>query len=140
VQPKAKRRLKLAVALLVGVPAAGIVTLLVFMFIQPRVASYQHQEPFDSTGWKSRSRDGDVMWPTRLRMIDDLMRRRLLDGQSRDRVEVLLGPPDPTDKFSNWDMVYHLGPERGLFRIDSEWLVLRLNSSGNVTETRLVWD
>jgi len=124
VQPNAKRRLIRALALVVGIPVAGILALLAFMVFQPMVASYQHQASFDASGWKSRTRDGDIMWPTRLRMVDDLMRRRLLDGQSRDRVEALLGPPDLTDKFGDWDLVYHLGPERGLFRIDSEWLVV----------------
>ncbi len=37
-------------------------------------------------------------------------------------------------------MVYWLGPERGLIRIDSEWLVLRLDEGGVVREFRIVRD
>jgi hypothetical protein len=37
-------------------------------------------------------------------------------------------------------MVYWLGPERGFIRIDSEWLVLRLDQSDIVREVRIVRD
>ena len=35
------------------------------------------------------------------------------------------GVPPPTDYFREYDYAYWLGPERGLFSIDSEWLVVR---------------
>ena len=80
------------------------------------------------------------MAPTRLRMIDDLLSRGLLDHCSREQVETLLGPADRTDYFHDWDLVYHLGPEREFMGIDSEWLVVRLDSVGKVREYRLARD
>ncbi len=68
------------------------------------------------------------------------MNRGVLKGKSRAQVEALLGPAEETEKFRSWHLVYHLGPERGLFRIDSEWLVVRFSPAGNVTEYRLVRD
>ena len=69
------------------------------------------------------------------------MDRRLLDGRTRPEVVELLGPADDTSKWRDWDLVYHLGPERkGLFRIDSEWLVIRLDSRRAVVSYRIVAD
>ena len=72
-------------------------------------------------------------------MADGLLRSRVLLGKSRIEVVGLLGEPPKTDYFSGWDMVYVLGPERGYFSIDSEWLVLRLRND-RVVEARLARD
>jgi hypothetical protein len=137
---KIKRRLIWGLVILVGLFLCTGVALVGFMLIKPQVDVYLHQDRFDSAVWKSRSRAGDAMWPARLRMVDDLMQQHLLDSQSRARVEELLGPPDQTEYFREWDMVYYLGPERGPIRIDSEWLVLRLSATGKVTEYQIVRD
>jgi len=69
-------------------------------------------------------------------MVDDLIGRRLLDGLSRQKVQELLGPgPDPLSP--SWDLAYELGPERSFIRIDSEFLLIRLDPSGRVKEYRL---
>jgi hypothetical protein len=74
-------------------------------------------------------------------MVDDLVASRALEGLTRREVESLLGPREVTDKWGDWDLVYLLGPERrGLFRIDSEWLVIRFNGDGRVAVYRLVND
>ena len=52
----------------------------------------------------------------------------------------VLGTAPPTDYFREYDFVYWLGPERGLFGIDSEWLVLKYGADGRVTEYRIVTD
>lgn len=52
----------------------------------------------------------------------------------------MLGPGDRTDKWQEWHLIYHLGPERGVIRIDSEWLVIRFGTSDRVTEYRIVRD
>jgi hypothetical protein len=39
-----------------------------------------------------------------------------------------------------WPLVYLLGPERGLIRIDSETLVIRLGPDGRVSDYRVVRD
>jgi len=74
-------------------------------------------------------------------MVDDLIAQRHLDGLSRAQTESLLGPGDKTGKWADWDLIYWLGPERrGMFRIDSEWLVIRLDASGKVARYRIVGD
>lgn len=73
-------------------------------------------------------------------MVDDLLRSRQLKGLSRAQVETILGPPDETSYFPEWDMVCWLGPERGWIRIDSEWLVIRLDAQGLVSDYQLARD
>ena len=73
-------------------------------------------------------------------MVDDLLERHKLDEMTRAEVVALLGEPDATPYFREWDMVYWLGPERGLMGIDSEWLVLRLDEHQHVVEHRVVTD
>jgi hypothetical protein len=73
-------------------------------------------------------------------MVDDLLARRRFRAQSRADIVALLGEPRPTEYFREYDLVYWLGPERGPFSIDSEWLVFRLDPQGRVTEYRLVTD
>jgi len=55
-----------------------------------------------------------------------------------------LGEPDFTRKapFKEWDMIYWLGPdERGGFgALDLKWLVLKLDSTGKVTECKVAVD
>lgn len=72
-------------------------------------------------------------------MADDLVRTGVLLGKSQAEVIDLLGPPPLTGYFSEWDVVYRLGPERSWLSLDSEWLVLRMKD-GHVTDARLVRD
>jgi hypothetical protein len=53
-------------------------------------------------------------------MVDDLLARHNFRGQSRSQVTALLGEPRPTDYFTEYQLVYWLGPERGLISVDSE--------------------
>ena len=45
-----------------------------------------------------------------------------------------------TNKWKEWDLVYWLGPERGPFGVDSEWLVIKFDSSGRVQDYQIVRD
>jgi hypothetical protein len=76
----------------------------------------------------------------RHQMADRLLARRSLIGLSRKEVVAMLVEPPDHGMFREWDLVYLLGPERNLFSIDSEWLVVRPGSNGNVEEARLVHD
>ncbi|MBP9707348.1 MAG: outer membrane protein assembly factor BamE [Oligoflexales bacterium] len=67
-------------------------------------------------------------------MADDLIASKLLDGLTKEKVEDLLGKPDKTEYFYGWDFVYWLGDERGVLRIDSEWLMINFNDDGRVSE------
>lgn len=90
---------------------------------------------FDSALWKSGEDEG-----VRLSMIDALLLTHDLRGLSRGEVDALLGGRTDTDKFSSWDLVYWLGWERGLIRIDSEWLVIRFDKDDRVSEWAVVRD
>jgi hypothetical protein len=109
------------------------------LFLGPAIENYWHQREFEPVAWRGNDR-GDAMWPARLTMVDDLLARHPLRGLSRDSVERLLGPRDSTEYFREWDLVYWLGPERGFFRIDSEWLVLDIGLDGRVSDYRIVRD
>lgn len=79
-------------------------------------------EPFDRDRWRAAANDNEVR---RIKMAEDLLRRHELIGRNKDEIVWLLGEPTESDKFQNLcDDLYHLGPRRGLFPIDSEWLCL----------------
>ncbi len=92
---------------------------------------------FNPAGWQA---DAEVGSGVRQQMADRLLARGTLIGLTREEAVGLLGEPPATGYFSDWDLVYWLGPERGFIGIDSEWLVLRLGADGRVVEARLVTD
>ncbi len=96
-------------------------------------------ERFDSLVWRDTSQAYSKLAP-RGCMVDDLLRQSRLVGMQRANVLRLLGEPTRTGYFRQYDLVYWLGPERGLFSIDSEWLVMLTDSAGRVTEAKLVTD
>jgi hypothetical protein len=77
-------------------------------------------------------------------MVDDLIASGRLDGLTRAEVVALLGEPLPRGSFPAGamytDMHYYLGPERGLFPIDSEWLFIDLDAEGVVESYYLYRD
>lgn len=119
--------------------AANHLLLVAFVLGQPIVDDLSHRQRFEPVAWRANA-GRDTRWPTRLRMVDDLLRRRDLHGWTRPQVERLLGPADDTGYFRDWDMVYNLGPERGFISLDDEWLVVRLGADGTVTDYRIVAD
>jgi hypothetical protein len=135
-----RRRVVWMLAFVLGVPVT-LYALAVAYFLIASIGDYTHRLRFDSAAWRNRSADESHDWPARLRMVDDLRDRRRLDGLTREQVVELLGPADQTSKWRDWELVYHPGPERrGLFRIDSEWLVIRLDSRGKTATYRVVSD
>ena len=106
---------------------------------------YQHMTDssptFDHEMWLSGTRDDISVEAPRLRMADSLVEQGILVGLSRTQIDTMLGPQTSTQKFRpEYDYVYWLGPERSYISIDSEWLVLKLDSQGNVSEVRIVRD
>jgi SmpA / OmlA family len=95
--------------------------------------------PFDSLTWKE-SLTKESPEPVRLRMIDDLLRKHALVGMRRSEVISLLGTPPATGYFREYDFVYWLGPERGFFGIDSEWLAVKFDSENRVLKASVVSD
>jgi hypothetical protein len=65
-------------------------------------------------------------------MLGDLV-RNVLPGRTRAEIEALLGTTGPTGYFKElgWDLIYVTGPERSSpYSIDSEWLLIWLDSTG----------
>jgi hypothetical protein len=98
---------------------------------------YLPRSSFNSEEWKQA--DKAEGYP-RLAMVDSLIQSGQLDKKAQDEVFTLLGSPTDTNYFADWDAVYWLGPERGFLRLDSEWLVLRFDADGRVSEYKLVRD
>jgi hypothetical protein len=69
-------------------------------------------------------------------MVDDLLSKDVLIGRTREDVIQLLGRPDGA---STHILVYWLGPERGLIRIDSERLGIDL-ADGKVKSAAILRD
>jgi hypothetical protein len=94
--------------------------------------------PFDRPTWD------DKTWNDprhkHARIADRLISSGALIGKSREELITLLGQPPPPEYFRDWDLVYNLGAERGYMSIDSEWLVIRLDSTGRATEATIVRD
>ena len=130
------RRTRIALAVAAAIIAAPVV-FLGGIFARDTAVEYLAREAFDSAAWQDPDRVKDA---ARIRMVDDLLGTTNLKSKSRDEIVALLGEPDETSYFRRWDLVYWLGPERGFFSIDSEWLVLRLNEESVVTEYRLARD
>jgi hypothetical protein len=104
------------------------------------VSNWWHQEPFDPARWRAPTDTSEVFWPTRLRMIDDLLARQVLQGLDRDSVRALLGPANEGTLDSASTVRYYLGPERDWIRIDGEELVIRFDASGRVVDAGTVRD
>ena len=96
--------------------------------------------PFVQAWWHAADYDPDDRFSKRHRMADWLVMTNALAGLRRDEVLAKLGPPPPTDKFTDYDLVYHLDFERGFISIDSEWLVMRLSPSGIIAEVEVTRD
>jgi hypothetical protein len=75
-----------------------------------------------------------------VRMADWMVLSRGLLGMTREEVTSLLGGTPATGIFTEWDLVYRLGAERGFFSIDSEWLVLKFDRSGHAIDATILRD
>lgn len=71
-------------------------------------------------------------------MVDDLLDRHELRGMTRAQVVALIGEPDTVRDLSEYDLVYWLGPQRGLIGTDFEYLVMKLDSTKHVASVELV--
>ncbi len=100
---------------------------------------YVWEKEFDSAVWKSTP-VGSERHSVRQSMVHDFLDNYKVIGMKRAEVEGLIGPPKVTPYFHEYDMVYFLGQERGVFAIDSEWLIIKLDAAGKVTEARLATD
>ncbi|WP_049761603.1 hypothetical protein [Candidatus Korobacter versatilis] len=103
------------------------------------VKERRHRLPFESRAWNDPAQiDGSD--PVRIRMVDDLISSRRLDGLTRNEVEQLLGERTVSDTFAHHSLTYWLGPERGFMGIDSEWLAIDFGTDGRVSKYQIVRD
>jgi hypothetical protein len=84
------------------------------------------QIPFDSPAWQLAEPIENYR-TIRSQMIQDLLRQFDFSGWTREQIIELLGPPIPGEPsslgFSQWDIVYVLGIERGgPYSLDDEAL------------------
>ena len=103
---------------------------------------YNHQK-FNPEIWQDPSSAAfvpDELTP-RQRMLDDLI-ENILPGSNKDEIEALLGKSLNTGYFSKSerDLIYILGPERSFIAIDSEWLLIWLDDSGNFERYEIATD
>jgi len=154
------RRRRAWIGFCLGAAAPWVLTLLFLLspFGADVIRGMAAQREFNSTAWKAaawsrraatRATTRGDSWPPedRLLMIADLIAAQRLDGRSREEVRNLLGPPDGAEGtgygkgyFRGWGSVYYLGPERGMFGIDAEWLVINYDHVGRVSAYRIVHD
>lgn len=73
-------------------------------------------------------------------MLDDVI-KNVLPGSTKEKIETLLGESTHTGYFSKSerDLIYMLGPERGL-GVDSEWLLIWFDDSGNYERYTITTD
>jgi hypothetical protein len=91
---------------------------------------------FDGDAW----RDADYFSEARLWMIDDYMATHSPVGRPLAEVDALLGEDDLHGREHTWTREWVLGSERGLFRIDSETLVVEADEHGLVTKVSIYRD
>src|SRR5699024_8146046 len=61
----------------------------------------------------------------RVYMVNDLLKEYKLNGMASEEVDELLGGPTQTEYFKEENnIVYYLGDEQGLIKVDSAWLIL----------------
>lgn len=130
-----------AISALLAVAAIGAIAFggsryLDFVFTRSDLRCVVHR--FDSALWQDSARVYSTE-PVRRCMVDDLLDRLDDRHQSRSEIVGLLGVPRPSSYFPQYDLVYWVGPERGM-GVDSEWLVFRFDRSDRMTEGRLVTD
>jgi len=112
---------------------------LVVVLLLGSYVTYYSPLPFIPSWWKAGETNWDDTYYRRHRMADAFLLTGRLIGMPRAKVIALLGKPD-TEYFREFNIVYNLGAERGFMGIDSEWLVMRTDASGVVTEAKIVRD
>ncbi|MFH1368061.1 MAG: hypothetical protein ABII64_02915 [Elusimicrobiota bacterium] len=129
-------------ALSAGITGAAFVLLLNLM---PRpLPTGSDLMKFDPAVWKQESStkftDGATL---REQMLKDLV-ENILPGKDKKEIESLLGPSSETDYFKGrkMDYIYYMGPERDhpVMNIDSEWLLIWLDSQGKFRKFKITCD
>lgn len=134
----------LAVLVLIALIVWGIISTL--DGLNSDEGDFPGYQTFDSALWLDQELpQHHSNWPPRLRMVDDLLASKVLRGATRYEVEDLLGPSPDTGwprvtEEGNSVITYYVGPERGPFGIDSEWLRISFSDNDTVVRAWLATD
>ena len=123
-----KKRLVWVLAVIVGIPALLYVLATAYFVFVPAAEDYAHRtdsiRPGGEVGLLMKilfGRRASAWWMISLPTSVWTASRVVKSSGT-------LGSGDQTAKWRDWHLIYHLGPERrGLFRIDSEWLVIQFD-------------
>jgi hypothetical protein len=116
---------------IVGTPVVLIATYWV-VFMSPL--------PFSASWWDVDAEQGTFL-KSRYRIADQLAASGRLLDMTRDEVIGLLGAPvTDVDRLGKHGLIYVLGPERGLVRIDYEWLLIDFDLNGRVSNVEVTTD
>ena len=97
---------------------------------------------FDPVRWQNPAASGGGTGKSeRQKMLKHLV-AGVLPGKSEEELVELLGPSLQTPYFSerDRDLIYLLGPQQGLFGVDSEWLLIWVDDSGHFERCEIVND
>ena len=124
---------------LVGVVATvALVASFAWLFFGTSIQERFDRQQFNMTAWQDPKQIDEEN--VRIRMVDDLLKRHNFQGMTREQVTAVIGEPDQTGHYRDWELVYWLGPERSMVSIDSEWLVFRLDGKKRVTDYKIMRD
>lgn len=133
------KTIKLILKISLGLIGLGVLTyilLVSYLIFAPKMQSYVNQTPFDSKKWQAKSVDQNTI---KQKMVNDLLSKYQLIGMTKPDIDKLLGIPQQTGYFKDYDYVYWLGPERSAFGIDSEWLGIKFEKDV-VTKAEILRD
>jgi hypothetical protein len=110
----------------------------IYQIIKNRVMNYVQSPdadrlPFISERWKNAN-SRNLKDNTSQRMSTDLLMNHKLTGYSRNDIVNLLGEPDSTHNFPEWDMEYYLGTSRRRNTWGSDWLVIKFDEKNLVID------
>lgn len=132
---EAKKGIRKDLLIVLGtVIGISIVGFLIFVILTTRLSGdYIDRIAFDAEVW----RQGETT--ARQDMLDDLLQNHSPIGLTHQEVIDLLGERSKTHHFSEYDLVYWIGPERP-FMGDSEWFVIRFDEKDFVVEVAVFTD
>lgn len=134
------RNINRAVLALLGISALGVLLFVVLAFRVTQSLEIDFEPiPFNSSTWIASEPEFSLD-SLRLRMIDDLLATHELVGMPRNKIVSLIGEPDDTEYFVEYEMVYYLGQERHPLGMDSEWLAIDLDANSTATFAGILRD
>ena len=96
-----------------------------------------NKSPFISSQWQDSSLAYSEP-PIRIGMVQDFIIHFKPYNKNREEILNLLGKPDYSEKLEEWDLVYWLGKEQSLISSDSQWFVIKFDSSNFVSKIDIV--